>query len=230
MSKGIFILGMHRSGTSCLAGTLQTFGVYLGEVKTASPHNAKGNREIPDVWQLNDDILKYSGGSWLSPPSGLQWTSAQETSRDRILEKLSGNGSLYWGLKDPRLLFTLPFWAGSLGKYHMVATVRHPEAVASSLFYRTELSIPDGLRLWEKYNTRLREMLLDWDFPIISFDSDPQHYKTSIMELARKFGLEPDLAHDEFYVEKLRTWTAGDSTELLESTSVLYQYLIAKCV
>lgn len=44
----VLILGMHRSGTSCLAGSLQEAGLYLGEVNTAAPHNAKGNRESRD--------------------------------------------------------------------------------------------------------------------------------------------------------------------------------------
>jgi len=35
-SQAVLILGMHRSGTSCLAGSLQEAGLYLGEVNTAA--------------------------------------------------------------------------------------------------------------------------------------------------------------------------------------------------
>ena len=44
-SSPIAILGMHRSGTSCLAGSLQEAGIYLGDVVTSAAHNQKGNRE-----------------------------------------------------------------------------------------------------------------------------------------------------------------------------------------
>ncbi len=42
--KTVLILSMHRSGTSCLAGSLQQGGMYLGDVYEHSPHNIKGNR------------------------------------------------------------------------------------------------------------------------------------------------------------------------------------------
>ena len=41
----ILMLGMHRSGTSCLTGIMQALGVHLGEVFTESTWNKKGNRE-----------------------------------------------------------------------------------------------------------------------------------------------------------------------------------------
>ena len=53
----ILILGMHRSGTSCLAGSLQQQGVYLGEVHEWNPHNLKGNRENPHIMALNEGLL-----------------------------------------------------------------------------------------------------------------------------------------------------------------------------
>ncbi len=39
MSDAIAVLGMHRSGTSCLTGLLEQAGVFLGPVIT-SPSNA----------------------------------------------------------------------------------------------------------------------------------------------------------------------------------------------
>jgi len=44
-AETVAILGMHRSGTSCLAGSLQELGLYLGEVYDQNPHNPRGNRE-----------------------------------------------------------------------------------------------------------------------------------------------------------------------------------------
>jgi len=45
ISPPILILGMHRSGTSCLAGCLEEAGLYLGDVNLKAGFNKKGNRE-----------------------------------------------------------------------------------------------------------------------------------------------------------------------------------------
>ena len=66
--QSILILGMHRSGTSCLAGSLQEAGLYLGEVNTTAPHNAKGNRESRTIVALHDGLLQANGGAWDAPP------------------------------------------------------------------------------------------------------------------------------------------------------------------
>ena len=53
----VLVLGMHRSGTSCLAGSLQQAGLELGDVFTSNPFNKKGNREHRDVMtSLNLDF------------------------------------------------------------------------------------------------------------------------------------------------------------------------------
>ena len=41
----VCVLGMHRSGTSCLAGSLEQQGLFLGETNTRGPFNLRGNRE-----------------------------------------------------------------------------------------------------------------------------------------------------------------------------------------
>ena len=81
----IVILGMHRSGTSCLAGTLQEAGLYLGEVHTENPFNRKGNRENPSIMALHEDILAHSEGSWHQPPAGCHWLQQHIARRDTII-------------------------------------------------------------------------------------------------------------------------------------------------
>jgi len=73
VSKALVILGMHRSGTSAIAGSLEDCGVYLGDVNSCSPDNLKGNRELREVITLNEDLLKSAGGSWFSPPEKITW-------------------------------------------------------------------------------------------------------------------------------------------------------------
>ena len=131
----LLILGMHRSGTSCLTGLLEEAGVWLGEVKRASAHNAKGNREIPEVMALNEAVLAANGDAWNKPPEGpVTWTSAHLAERDRILAGYPADR--VWGVKDPRMLFTLEGWRSALPQVRLVGTLRHPLSVARSLHAR----------------------------------------------------------------------------------------------
>ena len=61
--KVICVLGMHRSGTSCLVGSLQKAGLHLGKHHTWNRYNRKGNRENQDIVDLNRAVLEFSGGS-----------------------------------------------------------------------------------------------------------------------------------------------------------------------
>ena len=84
----ILILGMHRSGTSCLAGSLQQRGLFLGEVYEARPHNRKGNRENQRIMDLNNAVLATSDGAWDRPPARLSWERAAAIERDAIVAAL----------------------------------------------------------------------------------------------------------------------------------------------
>ena len=63
---------MHRSGTSCLTGSLEAAGLYLGNIQTWNPFNLKGNRENQEIVDLHDLILADNGGSWDSPAMACQ--------------------------------------------------------------------------------------------------------------------------------------------------------------
>ena len=78
MSKQcLVVLGMHRSGTSCLTGTIEQCGVALGEVFTENPYNKKGNRESAQIQALNNDVLETNGGAWDRPVAVTKWTDQQ---------------------------------------------------------------------------------------------------------------------------------------------------------
>ena len=51
MNEGVIILGMHRSGTSCLTGCLKEYGLHLGDVSESNKHNKKGNQENKEVFK-----------------------------------------------------------------------------------------------------------------------------------------------------------------------------------
>ena len=137
--KTIAILGMHRSGTSCLTGCLQEAGLHLGQVIEKAPYNAKGNRENKAIMDLNEQLLQHNAGSWDNPPENFKWGEEHTVKRDEII-KSYGSESV-WGFKDPRTLFTLPIWRDGLEHITHIGVFRHPMRVAQSLQHRNRFPI-----------------------------------------------------------------------------------------
>lgn len=192
----MLLLGMHRSGTSCLAGCLQELGLQLGEVYLRNTHNPKGNRERRDVMALNDALLADHGSRWDAPVVVSEGSVAQVRERDRIITDLAGSDQP-WGFKDPRTLFTLPFWQQALPHARLVGTFRHPLAVAGSLVTRNRFSIEQGLALWDCYNQRLLALAEKHDIALIGFDLPPPVYRYRLRKLASWLEL-PNDAPPEF--------------------------------
>lgn len=216
MNKVVIILGMHRSGTSCLAGLLQEAGVELGEVAVASPSNLKGNRENSQIMKLNDGVMNYSGGRWDNPPNKVRWNNSHAEERDRIVKLMSGNS--LWGFKDPRTLFTLPLWLERLqdSDTFFFGTFRHPLRVAMSLNTRSSaISIEDGVKLWIRYNTKLLDLHREADFPLLNFDDDPESYfqRFELSLSAVKFRNEVSAQSKKFFDPGLRHQTSESETD-----------------
>jgi len=226
-AAAILVLGMHRSGTSCLAGSLEQRGLHLGEVYQWRPYNTKGNRENQRVMDLNDAVLAHSGGRWDQPPAALAWTAEHAARRDALIAELRGGSRGHWGFKDPRTLLTFDFWHQAIADARLVGTFRHPLAVARSLNARdAAMSLERGLALWQAYNERLLERHMSAPFPILCFDSDETGYRRTVDAVARDLGLGPAPA-DEFFERGLRTQAADGATELPPSVRRVHQRLLA---
>lgn len=214
----VCILGMHRSGTSCLAGCLQQAGLFLGDVNAAAIDNAKGNRENRAIQVLHDRLLEDNGGSWKDPPPAIRWTIDHANERDRIISTYPVNR--VWGIKDPRMVFLLPFWREAIDKLKLVATFRHPGAVAHSLFERSTISefhaVQDPVGLWLKYNKALLKLLKLHEFPLISFDWREDRYLDAVSLIAQSLNLESPLPNGaaSFYDRSIRSYHGEDSGEL----------------
>ena len=204
----ILILGMHRSGTSCLAGTLQQAGVYLGEVSVHNKYNKKGNRENSSTMELNEKILQYNKASWDEPPKILEWDKSFEEEGKHIIEDFENEcESSYWGFKDPRVLLTLPFWKKLLPEAIYIGTYRYPMNVARSLNDRknSSIEINSGLSLWTAYNKNLIDFYNTTPFPLISFDLPSNEYNIQLMEICSKLGLNANVDDVNFFDNNIRS-------------------------
>lgn len=216
------ILGMHRSGTSCLAGTLEEAGLYLGEVITEAPHNVKGNRENRSIMDLHEELLVYNGGSWDKPPARLAWSSEHRERRDEIIR--SYGGAEFWGFKCPRTLVTLEFWREALPDLSFVGTFRHPLLVAESLSRRNGGETRTWLDLWRAYNDRLVALHESRPFPIVRFDTDAETYRRSLGVVIERLGLS-GTASLTFFEPVLRHHVDVPTDDLPAGVAELYERL-----
>lgn len=225
----ICVLGMHRSGTSCLTGIMQNLGVELGEVYTENLHNRRGNRENGRIVALNDALLHYNDGAWHQPVVVTRWTKAHADERDAIVTALTSRSTNHWGFKDTRTLYTLPFWLEALDKPRFIGTFRHPHRVALSLHKRDKCAIKWGWDIWYRYNTRLLELGNECGFPLTDFDQDDASYLQDALDKLISLGLDPARTEQgrTFFDPTLRNQAASpvDAVRLPKHVSNLYAEL-----
>jgi len=224
----ICILGMHRSGTSCLTGSLQEAGLHLGNCHTWNPFNQKGNRENQDFVDLHDAILAANGGAWDKPPKRVKW-SAQHKARAREL-LATHEDNWVMGFKDPRTLLVLDGWKEVIDRLEFVGTFRHPNAVASSLERRSKMSRDAALALWYQYNKRLYREYKNRAFPIICFDYPEPVFQSKLSGIIKQLGLNKPDAEQQFYDSELKTHDHESGARLPWKIGRLYRRLCALSV
>ena len=181
--RALLVLGMHRSGTSCVAGLLAAAGARVPGPMVRNWDNPRGHHEATAAIRLNEDVLAYSGGSWLRPPAALRWSDAHAAARDALLAT-AGAPTL---IKDPRCLLTLAFWRAA--QPACLGVVRHPAAVAASLRSWRGLASAEAWALWLAHN---RALATADDVAIIDFDA--ANVVAAVATWACAHGLGPDPA------------------------------------
>jgi hypothetical protein len=224
-SNTICILGMHRSGTSCLTGSLQEAGLILGEVVTEAPFNRKGNRESLPIRELHEDILTANHSAWNRPSqAAVTWSAEHRARRDAIIASYPADS--LWGFKDPRTLLVLAGWREALPAMRFVGTFRHPLAVAASLASRDGSTIEQGLALWCHYNQLLLHYHRELGFEVISFDLPEERYHEQLVQLATRMGLTPPTSGFTFFDGKLRKAAVPAGDTLPADVARIYDQLL----
>ena len=223
-TEGVFVLGMHRSGTSCLTGLLETSGVRLFRVPRWNRFNPRGNLEDDRVWTLNERLLRRVGGSWRNPPASVPDDAASWSELRAALQPYSRFEP--WAIKDPRMVLTLHLWLPVVRRYRCVGTFRHPIAVAESLRTRNKMSLEEGVTLWLHYNRRLIDWHQRFGFPIVSFDLQGDAYLAQYGALCAELGLRYDeAAARNFYCGGFVNHQPGPAERLTGEVAEVYDYL-----
>lgn len=162
--RAVCVTGMHRSGTSFIAGALRFLGVSLGDPEVwlrPGPDNPLGYFEIASLMQLDDEVLAHLGGAWDQPPvldPGWEHDDGLEPFRARaeaILSDTFGPAPArpaVIAFKDPRLSLLLPFWRTVIPIETTIVVMRDPVEVAASLgLRRYAVGATQAAGLWLRY-------------------------------------------------------------------------------
>lgn len=229
-SAAIVVLGMYRSGTSCLAGMLAAGGLASAGDAVRNWDNARGHHEMLDVVRLDEAVLAYSGGHWLSPPADVRWSTEHAELRDRILRARIGDRPAL--LKDPRMLLLLPFWRASSVPFHVIGIVRHPLAVARSLESWRGMPLAEGIALWTAHNRALADDHARHGYPLVDFERPKPDVVAAVIAACASFAPPFDeAALAAAYEEQLVHHDDGDAPALpgLDEAVALYHELAERC-
>ena len=207
----LFVLGMHRSGTSLTTNVLAELGVSLSEdLMPATHENARGYFESQTISFLQDRILAAFGMQWDTPNSmralPAQWWESPTIAplRNQIAAFVRAELEKHpiWGFKDPRTMRLLPMWAGILAELGVEPTfllvTRNPNEVIGSLFARAKLDPVIGELLWLEHNA---DALLSC--------------RNNIAAIVDYQGwIDNPLEHGRYLIEKLRLRFDGDDEAL----------------
>lgn len=224
MRTAYFILGMHRSGTSALASTLNGLGIPLGEsLLDASEDNPKGYFENKAVQEFNETLLVSRGHGWddvffdLSDINELDYQRLVH-SATRILEKEFSCFESF-AVKDPRICLLLPIWLDACRKLDIkpkaVLAHRHPLEIAQSLKKRNDMDVNNALSLWaehmfkaELYSRNIERILVSYEdllnnFEKVSADFDKFTGGLTTEKLDKSSVIDKSLRHHKTRAKKL---------------------------
>lgn len=171
----LVILGMHRSGTSCVASMLHALGLYTGSDQSAlqaDQFNEKGYFEDASIVEANETLLmgraeeQFSGHhnelvkslnrfSWIFGAfadhriEGPEESDVIQKAISQYLSSLEGDRPL--AIKDPRTSLTLSSWRQHATVGGAIILLRNPNAVIESLYVRDGIPPEVSEQLWRQY-------------------------------------------------------------------------------
>jgi hypothetical protein len=240
--KSIIVVGMHRSGTSAIARSLESIGIDLGERLIAGRvENQKGFFEDQRIVNLNEDILYDLNSRWENvflPEITDAIAQRYYAKAEAIIQSLSTTDSDF-GFKDPRVTRLFPFWKKVLLDNGInpiiVMSNRHPGSVAKSLAIRDYYPNNYSIILWLCYQISALGILTQEKGFVVDYDNLMDHPQDQIERMSRLTdnSINPDLAAefaDGFIDNNLRHSTLSENSQqtdpaLNELSSTLYAFI-----
>nr|WP_169618091.1 sulfotransferase family protein [Ruegeria sp. PR1b] len=240
--QAVVVLGMHRSGTSALAGVLARLGCALPEqIMPANDFNPKGFYESLGAYNLNDGLLRLEHADWTWwRPLALDWLDSkigqQELDRGTtMLAQEYGDAPLFV-LKDPRICILLPYWTRLFAQMEIapfyIHTHRSPVEVARSLERREGWPLVRGLLLWLRYELEAEAQTRGQPRAFTSYDQLLQDWRGALADIQTRCGLDLPVEVTPEICEEVEGFLSADlrhSTEALVCDGSLIEQWIGGC-
>lgn len=142
----LVVLGMHRSGTSSVAGALSMLGAAAPRTLMApGEDNPRGFWESLVLMEVNDRLLAAGGSNWRDwrpfYPDASSLEAFSAGAKERLQEEFHGQSPIV--LKDPRICRFLPAWRDVLTaadyRTFVISPIRDPRETAASLTARNSM-------------------------------------------------------------------------------------------
>ncbi|NBB63514.1 sulfotransferase family protein [Pseudomonas sp. ODNR1LW] len=205
--SAVVVLGMHRSGTSSVAGVMSLLGAASPKtLMPAAEDNPRGFWESQVLMEFHDELLRAGDSNWRDwRPFPLPAVLAAnpglvDQARIRLGDEFGDQHMIV--LKDPRICRFFPLWQKVLEdagyRIVVISPLRHPLEVAASLMARNAMGFEEACRLWlrhvldaERATRAVADRLfIDWS----SFLGD---WRTDMRRLQIRTGLPLDFESEE---------------------------------
>ncbi len=246
----ILVLGMHRSGTSALAGTLHHLGVEVGSgLVEPTKDNPRGYFEDLATVVAQEALLEALGYRWHDPrPLPKDWLASDEASSARVsllsvVDELFGSGRLA-AVKDPRSCRLVALWREVAQeadvKLTSVLMLRHPSEVAASLHRRDKISRTRAFLVWSRYFLDAERETRGMPRAFVVYDALLENWRRETDRIGNTLGVEmPEVTDaivaevDEFLDVSLRNHAGasqGASSDPFEVLAMALYQLALDCI
>jgi glycosyltransferase involved in cell wall biosynthesis len=252
MRQAIVVLGMHRSGTSALAGVLCGLGAAAPKKTLMGPHpcNQKGLFEALGLAQAHDEFLAAAGSRWHDwRKFDLQWARSQAATqysakiRTVLTEEFGDEPVIV--LKDPRICRFVPYTLSLLADLNVspvaVLPVRNPLEVALSLQRRDNFAVPKSMMLWLRHVLDAEYFSRSLPRYFLPYEGLLQNWRQHVDRIAEQTGVAwPDRSDrssagidqfltTELYHERATSDETRDHREVLELARHTYRIFMDIC-
>jgi hypothetical protein len=199
----VFVLGMHRSGTSAITGMLAQAGFAAPlDQMPANTVNPKGFWESLSIFELNEDFLGKMESHWISSlplPEGWSESISAREWRTSLINVISETyaGAELPAIKDPRFCTLIPGlepWLESrLIDTSFIIPIRNPLEVYKSLMKAHGTDLYKSLRLWIHSIQTAEKATRNHRRTFISFDSLIQDSSNALAACLKLVEPDPNL-------------------------------------
>lgn len=197
----LFVLGMHRSGTSSIAGTLIKLGATgPKDIFGSAGGNETGHWESEPLMHFHNELLASAGSRWddwrefnkdwsASPMAAHYQARAKQLLRDQF-----GDSPLFV-FKDPRNCRFASFWFEIFAEEgiepRIVIPVRSPLEVARSHQARDRFPVRKGLLLWLRHVLDAEAVSRDFPRVVVEWSVFLSDWQSTVGRLEHVIGHMP---------------------------------------